>query len=133
MNYILEAIFVGIYTCFIYLLFEPFIKNFYLLLLVCGFFKHLLGFSFGLWTWYCNNGYACLKVLNHDQKYEANTLYLIHESIYESFIFLIVGTLLSFIIPKGIYLFLIMGILLHILVEYSGLHKYFCKRTCDKI
>ena len=89
MNYIIESIFVGIYTCFIYLLFSPFIKNFYILLLVCGFFKHLLGSSFGLWTWYCNNGEACLKVLSQDQKYESNTLYLIRESIYESIIFLI--------------------------------------------
>ena len=107
MNYIIEAIFVGIYTSFIYLLFSPFIKNFYLLLLVCGFFKHFLGSSFGLWTWYCNNGEACLKVLSQDQYYEANTLYLIRESIYEAFIFLLVGIILRFIMPKSIYMFLI--------------------------
>jgi hypothetical protein len=133
MNYIIESIFVGIYTCFIYLLFSPFIKNFYLLLLVCGFFKHFLGSSFGLWTWYCNNGEACLRVLSQDQYYEANTLYLIRESIYESIIFLITGTIISFIIPKNIYLFLIMGILLHIWGEKSGIHKSFCRNSCDKI
>ena len=69
MNYIIESIFVGVYTSFIYLLFSPFIKNFYLLLLVCGFFKHFLGSSFGLWTWYCNNGEACLRVLSQDKYY----------------------------------------------------------------
>jgi hypothetical protein len=75
-----------------YLLFSPFIKNFYLLLLVCGFFKHFLGSSFGIWSWYCNNGEACLKVLSQDQNYEANTLYLIRESIYESILLtLIIG------------------------------------------
>ena len=79
MNYIIESIFVGIYTCFMYLLFSPFIKNFYLLLLVCGFFKHFLGSSFGIHTWYCNNGEACLKILSQDQNYEANTIYLIRE------------------------------------------------------
>ena len=141
MNYIFEAILVGIYTSFIYLLFSPFIKNFYLLLLVCGFFKHFLGSSFGLWTWYCNNGEACLKVLSQDQNYESNTLYLIRESIYESIIFLIVGILFtsflqsckSFVIPKGVYLFCLMGIILHIWGEYSGIHKRFCRNSCDKI
>ena len=133
MNYLFESIFVGVYTSFIYLLFSPFIKNFYVLLLVCGFFKHLLGSIIGIWTWYCNNGDACVKVLRQDQKYKSNTLQLISESIYESFIFLIVGTMLSFIVKKGIYLFFIMGIILHMMGEYSGIHKKFCRNTCDKI
>lgn len=133
MNYIIEAIFVGIYTSFIYLLFSPFIKNFYLLLLVCGFFKHFLGSSFSLWTWYCNNGEACLKVLSQDQHYEANTLYLIRESIYEAFVFLLVGIILRFIMPKSIYMFLIMGIILHVGSEHVGIHKSFCRSRCDKI
>ena len=133
MNYLFESIFVGVYTSFIYLLFSLFIKNFYVLLLVCGFFKHLLGSIIGLWGWYCNNGDACVKVLIQDQKYKSNTLHLISESIYESFIFLIVGTMLSFIVKKGIYLFFIMGIILHIMAEYSGIHKKFCMNTCDKI
>lgn len=133
MNYIIESIFVGIYTGLIYLLFSPFIKNFYSLLLVCGFCKHFLGSSFGLWTWYCNNGEACLKVLSQDQYYEANTLYLIRESVYEGLIFLLVGLTLSFIIPKGIYMFLIIGIILHIVSEHIGIHKSFCRKTCNKI
>jgi hypothetical protein len=135
MNYIIEAIFVGIYTCLIYFLFSPFIKNFYILLLVSGFFKHFLGSSFGLWTWYCNNGEACLKVLDQNlvkqNKYEANTLYLISESIYEALIFLITGTILSISIRKGMYLFLIMGIILHIISENLLVHKYFCEKTCE--
>lgn len=135
MNYIIEAIFVGVYTCFIYLLFSPFIKNFYVLLLVCGFFKHLLGSSLGLWTWYCNNGESCLKVLNQDlakkNKYTANKLYLISESIIEGFYFLITGTILNSLIPKGIYLFLIMGIILHIIAEILLVHEYFCRKTCE--
>lgn len=133
MNYIIEALLVGIYTSFIYFLFSPFIKNFYLLLLVCGFFKHFLGSSFGLWSWYCNNGEACLRTLSQDQQYESNTLYLIRESIYESFLFLIVGTLLHLLVQNRVYLFLIMGIILHIWGEYSGVHKSFCKKTCKKI
>ena len=92
MNYIFESVLVGLYTCLIYMIFSPFIKNLYLLLLVVGFFKHFLGSGFGIHTWYCNNGEACLKVLSQDQNYSANTLYLIRESIYESLMFLFLKT-----------------------------------------
>jgi hypothetical protein len=138
MNYIIESILVGIYTWFIYMVFSPFIKNFYLLLLVCGFFKHFLGSSFGIWSWYCNNGEACLKVLSQDQNYEANTLYLIRESIYESILFLVIGVILSSLVPRKLLndysiLFIMIGIILHILSEHIGIHKSFCKNSCDKI
>ena len=133
MNYIIETLFVGLYTCIIYLLFSPFIKNFSVLLLVCGFFKHLFGSSFGLWTWYCNNGHACLKVLEQDHHYKANTIYVLTDSLIEAILFLIVGTSLSLIIQNRLLLFFIMGLILHILSELFGIHKYFCKKTCDKI
>lgn len=136
MNYIIESLLVGVYTYLIYLLFSPFIKNFYLLLLVCGFFKHFLGSSFGLWTWYCNNGEACLKVLSQDQNYEANTIYLIRDSIYEAILFLIVGFILSILTTKKLtnsILFVMIGIILHIGSEHIGIHKSFCRKTCDKI
>ena len=132
MNYIIESILVGIYTWFIYMIFSPFIKNFYMLLLVCGFFKHLLGSSFGLWTWYCNNGEACLKVLSQDQNYNANTMYLIRESFYESLAFLTMGLIFRPIIGN-MYLFFMIGVLLHIIAEKLLIHKSFCKKTCDII
>jgi len=131
MNYIIESIFVGIYTSFIYLIFSPFIKNFYVLLLVVGFFKHFLGSSLNIWTWYCNNGEACIKTLNQDQYYVANTLYLLQHSIYESLIFLLVGTMLNIIFKKGIMLFFIIGMILHIISERIGIHNYFCKTNCE--
>ena len=130
MNYILEAILVGIYTGFIYLFFSPFIKNFYLLLLVVGFFKHFLGSSFQLHTWYCNNGEACLKVLSQDQNYEANTVYLIRDSLLESILFLFVGFILSNKLTNGILYFTI-GVILHIISDKLLVHKYFCKTTCN--
>jgi hypothetical protein len=132
MKYIYESIFVGIYVCFIYLLFSPFFKNFYVLLLISGFFKHLLGSIFGIWNWYCNNGNACMKVLSKYQKYEANTLYLISDSLYESIIFLVAGTILATILKNRLLLFFIMGIILHIISEMTGIHKSFCIKTCDK-
>lgn len=130
MNYIIESLLVGVYVWFIYMLFLPFIKNFYLLLLVVGFFKHFLGSSLGLHTWYCNNGEACVKVLSQDQFYEANTIYLIRDSILESILFLVVGFILSFKLTNGV-LFITIGIILHILSEKLLVHKYFCKTTCN--
>lgn len=133
MNYIIEAILVGVYTCILSLLFSRFTKNIMILLLVVGFFKHFLGSSFGLWTWYCNNGEACIKTLSQDQIYEANTLYLLRESIYESIIFLLLGSIISYKLTNPIYIFFILGFSLHILAEQWTIHKSYCKRTCDKI
>jgi hypothetical protein len=133
MNYIIEAVLVGFYTCLVYLLFSPFIKNFYILLLVVGFSKHFLGSSIGLHTWYCNNGEACLKVLKPISKsYNANTLYLIRDSIYESFLFLFLGYVLSYKLTKS-YLYFTIGMMLHMFAENVMIHKTFCKKTCDKI
>lgn len=133
MNYIIESLFVGCYICIIYVFVNPFIKNFYLLLLVCGFFKHLLGFYIGIHTWYCNNGYTCLKIQpNKHLNFVASSTYLLSDSIYEAIIFLFAGTLLHFFIQTELYLFFIMGIILHIIAEHSGLHKYFCSQNCVK-
>lgn len=132
MNYIFESVLVGLYTCLIYMIFSPFIKNLYLLLLVVGFFKHFLGSGFGIHTWYCNNGEACLKVLSQDQNYSANTLYLICESIYESLMFLFLGVILNYKLTN-LYLFFSIGVILHIISEKLGIHKTFCKKTCDII
>ena len=46
MNYIFEAILVGIYTCLLYMLFSLFINNFYVLLLVVGFSKPMSAKAF---------------------------------------------------------------------------------------
>ena len=100
-------------------------------MLVCGFFKHFLGSSVNIWTWYCNNGEACVKVLSQDQYYIANTFYLLRSSVYEAIIFLIVGTILHSIIKNLFLLFFIMGLTLHIISEKIGIHKYFCKTNCD--
>ena len=131
MNYIIEAILVGSYTCLIYMIFSRFIKNFFLLLLVVGFFKHLLASSLELHTWYCNNGEACLKVLSQDQYYSSNTVYLIRDSVYESIAFLIMGLIFRPIIGN-IYLFFAIGTILHILAENLSIHKQFCINYCYK-
>ena len=110
MNYIIEAVLVGIYTCIVYLFFSLFIKNFYLLLLVVGFFKHFLGSSLGIHTWYCNNGEACIS---QGKLYSASTVHLMRDSFIESIAFLILGLIFRPIIGN-IYLFFAIGIMLQI-------------------
>jgi hypothetical protein len=128
MHYIIESLLVGVYSVFIYLLFSRFIyKNLYLLLLVVGFFKHFLGSSLGLHDWYCNNGSACTK----DNNKEANTIYLLRYSIYESVMYLCLGFILQGILTN-IALFFTIGVILHILAEKLLIHRDFCKKTCTK-
>jgi len=132
MNYILEAIFVGLYEMILYFIFSPFISNFYLLLLVIGFLKHFLGKFLGLQTWYCNNGSACIKILSQKQKYVANYIHFLRSSVGDSIAHLILGILLFKILAKE-YLFFAIGFILHISAEYLKIHNNFCKESCEKI
>ena len=131
MNYIFEAVLVGIYTCIVYLFFSLFIKNFYLLLLVVGFFKHFLGSHLGIHTWYCNNGEACVNSLSQGKTYSASTKNLMRDSFIEAIAFLILGLIFRPIIGN-MYLFFAIGIMLHILAEKLLIHKHFCVNYCYK-
>ncbi len=104
MNYVIESLLSGIYTWFIYMIFSyfisPFTKNLYVLLLVVGFSKHFLGSSLQIHNWYCNNGEACLKELNQDnrpltiKKYKSSNLHLLRDSLLEAIAFLCLGVIL---------------------------------------
>ena len=129
MHYIIEALIVGIYSVLIYLFFVRFIyKNLFILLLVVGFFKHFLGSSLGLHDWYCNNGFACKK---ENKNNEANTRYLLRDSIYEAILYLVVGFILKSILTNSA-LFFAIGVILHILAEKLLIHRYFCRESCVK-
>lgn len=131
MNYIIEAIIVGLYTSLIYLFFSAIIKNFYILLLVVGFFKHYLAHFIGLHTLYCNNSEACVKVLKQGKKYTSNGSNLFEFSIIESFMFLIMGLIFKpFFKYNIIFMYFIIGIVLHILAEKLLIHNIFCKHDC---
>ena len=99
MNYIIESIFVGIYSIILYLFFSRFItpsyKNLYFLLIIVGFFKHLLGSFLNIPTMYCNNGEACVKTLNQDTTYIASKTNLLIDSVFEAFAYLCLGFIFS--------------------------------------
>jgi hypothetical protein len=131
MNYILEAILVGLYEMVLYFIFSLYIKNFYALLLAVGFCKHFLGKLIGLQTWFCNNGSACIKVLSQNQKYIANSIHLLRSSVGEAIAHLILGFLLAGFLAK-VYIFFAIGIILHIAAESLGIHNNFCRDNCEK-
>lgn len=132
MHYIIESLLVGLYTWFIYMIFSFFFtKNLYILLLVVGFSKHFLGYVLQIHTWYCNNGYACIKSLNN--YYESKPLHLIRDSLLEAILFLVVGFILNSLVPRKLtnsILFFTIGVTLHIIFEKLLVHKYFCETRC---
>ena len=136
MNYIIESIFVGIYSVILYLFFSRFItssyKNFYFLLIIVGFSKHLLGSLLNIHTIYCNNGEACVKTLNLDTTYIASKTNLLCDSVFEAFAYLCLGFILQNIV-KNIYLFFTIGFILHLLSEIFLIHTYFCKTYCEPV
>jgi hypothetical protein len=130
-----EAILVGVYNLFLYILFSQVfrIKNLYLLLLVVGFSKHFLGYIIGIHTWYCNYGAACLRTnANPKNTYSATAFQLYRSSILEALAELVIGILLSIILTNRYALFFTIGFLLHIVAEYAGIHKQFCRSNCEK-
>ncbi len=127
MHYIIEALFVGVYSVILYLLLTPFTKNIYILLLVVGFLKHILGSILGIHQWYCNNGYACKNIKHREHKVYSEDLII--RSILESLIYLSVGIMLIMYL-EGVYLFFVIGFIMHILSEILLVHRYFCVTSC---
>lgn len=137
MNYIFEAFAVGLYTTLLYLLFLQLkINNLYILLLVVGFCKHFLSSIFKIHDYYCNYGEACIKMRSNanKNKYISNVTYIVFDSIIESILFLFFGICVSMALTlTNIYLFFILGVILHIISEKTNLHQWFCEKRCDQI
>jgi hypothetical protein len=135
MNYIFEAILVGIYSVFLFYIISQFISNdTYLQLFVVGFFKHLFGAYLNIHDYYCNYGYSCyLQNECENGNCRENKKYLFIRSLFEGFLYLIFGKILIElpISLKNIYLYFIIGVGLHLLFEYLQIHKYYCKTYCQ--
>jgi hypothetical protein len=135
MNYIFEAIFVGIYSVCLFLIISKFIENNYIILFIVGFAKHLFGGYLNIHNFYCNYGYSCY--LHNDCKngkcYD-DKKYLFLRSIFEGLIYLSLGLFLIElpIKLKNIYLYFLIGFILHLSSEWLGIHKYFCETYCKK-
>ena len=94
------------------------------------FLKHYLGNWLGIQDYYCNNGYSCKS--QRPSKYTVTQNALILESIAEGGLFLLFGTVLMNIQKNMIVTYFLIGALLHLSFEISGVHQkiysYRCKR-----
>ena len=128
MHYIYESIFVGVYSCILYLLIP--ITHARIGLFVVGFLKHYLGNLLGIHDYYCNNGYACKS--KGPSKYAVTQLALILESVAEGGLFVLVGTLLMILQKNMILTYFLIGVLLHLIFEFSGAHQKICAYRCKR-
>jgi hypothetical protein len=128
MYYIYESIFVGVYSCILYLLIP--INDTRLALFVVGFLKHYLGNWLGIHDYYCNNGYACKS--QGPSKYAVTQLALMLESATEGGLFLLFGIVLMQIQKNMIVTYFLIGMLLHLLFEFSGAHQKICAYRCKR-
>lgn len=143
MYFLLESLFVGIYTVLIFLFvsYSP-IDNVYMRLFSIGFVKHFLGHYLSLDTYYCNYGDACVSdksfSINYDfhesrvgkKKSVTTTVNLVLESIGEGVLFLILGSILLMVIRNRFLLYFSIGFILHTGFELLGVHKKFCQDRC---
>lgn len=124
MNYLIEAIIIGIYSSLLFIPLNLLIKNIYLIFFLTGFLKHFLGYFIGIHNLYC-------KFHNLEIK-KVKILQLTLESILEGILYLIGGTLLLKLSKtNGLIVFLI-GFILHIVFEIIGIHDSFLNNRCYK-
>jgi len=135
MFYLVEALFVGLYTSLLYYLISFVKLNFFILIFIIGFLKHFFGYLIGLHYYYCNYGEKCIdihNIHNNNDNYKSNPKKLIEDSIYEGLFFIFFGSILKLIIYNKLLLFFILGFSIHILSEFIGIHAYFCIKKCKK-
>jgi hypothetical protein len=128
MHYIYESLFVGLYSCILYLL-TP-IGDPKMALFVVGFLKHYLGNWLGIQDYYCNYGYSCKS--QRSSGYVVTHPLLILESVAEGGLFLLLGIVLMQIQKNMIVTYFLIGMLLHLLFEFSGVHRKICSYRCKR-
>jgi len=108
---LLQSVFVGLYSVSIFSLLS---KLGYPNLFLTGFIKHLFGYLLGLQDVFCRCSihYPFLS--------------LMRDCTLEGILFLI------FLQRSNTFTKFLFGFFLHIISEYLGIHKYFCKSYCIK-
>ena len=115
MHYIFESIFVGIYASLIFVLLSKSKTRFIYLLFITGFLKHLLGYILNIHTYYCNNGYACKKILTNNNNNNNNNNSVI-KNVYKYISKNNIFTLLFESILEGIVFSLLGNIIIHFII-----------------
>ena len=127
MNYVWEAIFVGIYCFFLFVALSHtglMQYNMTLFLFTIGFVKHMLGYVLTLHDYYCGN--ACKGKGKGLKENKFNTFL---ESVGEGILFIAIGQIPFTKTPLS---FFFVGFSLHILFEWFGFHRMFCDIRCHR-
>jgi hypothetical protein len=135
---LLESFFVAIYSCAIFsiLKYFPLKINILSLIFITGFFKHFIGWISGLQHMYCASKNHENISLHRKKRYLFNThdfITLVVSKIIESFgegvlfvgLFLIIRSLT--LIHNNYLIVCIIGAFLHLLFDFIGIHRMFCK------
>lgn len=133
---IIESLLVGIYSLIIYSVIDyiNLTKSTIVKLFITGFSKHIIGYLL-IYNYYCVYGYACQKQSNIYTQAKRNK-YILIESLGEGLLYVIMWyILITYIVNKqiklNIYLSLvIIGFLLHTIMELFGIHSYYCIQHC---
>ena len=121
MRVILESVFVGAYTLCIFLIISSIVKQpLYIILFILGCVKHSMGYFLGLHDLYCK------KCSNHKRAKPPTAL----ETVGEGVLFLVVELLISGIFTNIYANIFFLGFLLHMVFEYTGIHRWFCLTHC---
>jgi hypothetical protein len=128
MHYFFESVLVGVYSCLIFYIISGLTSSFPVLLFVCGFVKHMCGYYIGIHNYYYHNGYAC-KEVRRGYEYRIELSRLILESILEGICFVFLGLSFSVVIRSKFCNIFSIGVFLHLLCEWIGLHRYFCRKV----
>ena len=116
-----ESLFVGLFSLVLYVLLSFVIKgSFVFVLFLLGVLKHALGYGLGLQSYYCQINKSRTRAI----------LPTIFELLGEGVLFVVVGLLLHMMIRNKFVVVCLIGIILHLVFELLGIHKYFVRTHC---
>lgn len=124
MNYLVESVFVGIFTLILYGILQ-FVPNipFTIILFIMGVLKHSLGYVLGIQSAYCR--------MYNKVKTQAVSPQNI-EVVVEGIIFIFVGKLFSWFVSNRYIIAFMTGAGIHLMAEWLGIHRYFLKERCKR-
>lgn len=134
LSFLLEVVFVGVYSASLYIVIEslfPFRSPLPIVLFLVGFLKHYLGYKLYIQDYYCNHSASCKKNASY-----ASDKYLLEVSVAEGAWFCALGILTMKKINSvetNMYIMFFIGAVTHILAEFSGIHAEFCRINCRTI
>ena len=153
-NKIIESVFTGLFAVFIFVAVSNIIPikqrlaffgifNKWIILSVLlytfGFIKHEIAYYLTIESNYCEQTNICKQLLDQTEPSLIdrlkNTLSFVGnvwaESIGEGILFVFVGLPLFIFFDNKIISAFLTGILANSVAEYSGIHDYFCRKTCS--